>query len=79
LQATGLTATAGADQLSGAEVLAGFTLNSGTTIDVGTSSASLSTNGKNLVVTVGTIGAIAIAIASADTFAPALSFDSAWD
>ena len=75
LQATGLTATAGADQLSGAEVLAGFTLTSGASIDAGNSSASLSTDGKTLVVSVGTTGAIA----SADTFAPVNSFDSAWD
>jgi hypothetical protein len=75
LQASGLTVTDGADQLSGAEVLAGFTLTSGTTIDAGTSSANLSADGKTLVVTIGTAGAIA----SADTFVPANSFDSAWD
>jgi hypothetical protein len=75
LQASGLTATAGADQLSGAEVLAGFTLTSSTTIDAGTSSASLSDNGKTLVVTVGT----SATITSADTFVPVSSFDSAWD
>ena len=75
LQATGLTASAGADQLSGAEVVAGFTLTSATTIDAGNSSADLSSDGKTLIVTVGTLAGIA----SADTFAANNAFDSAWD
>lgn len=75
LQASGLAAVAGANQLSGTEVATGFALTSTALIDAGTSSATLSSDGKTLIVTVGTD----VGLSAADTFAANAAFNSAWD
>jgi hypothetical protein len=77
LEASGFTATAGANALTGAEVAAAFSITGTGTgvIDAAASSATLSPDGKTLTVTVG----LSVALAAGDILSTALTADSAWD